>query len=174
MKKIAFAAAMLSAVVAAAGAPAAGTALYPHAYSTRITGATPSLLNGTWRLAIQKTAFAVTKTAPLRSQAPSRSPETRSPSMTSGRSPAAAPRSTHVHVEAPGATLTLTRVNDSCVGRRTVFTHSFTRIGAPVPNRTTSRDGSRSSPAARAGSAPRRGARLRAGGAEVAVFDRGR
>ncbi len=131
MKKIAFAAAMLSAVVAAAGAPAAGTALYPHAYSARITGATPSLLNGTWRLAIQRTAFAVTKNGAA---------------AIAGSVQIAGNKITFHDIGGPlacrgaqvngtytwklrGATLTLTRVNDSCVGRRTVFTHSFTRIG---------------------------------------------
>jgi hypothetical protein len=59
LKKIALAATI--AAFLATSAQAAAPTLYPHVYSTRITGVTPAALNGTWNLSLQRTVFLVNK-----------------------------------------------------------------------------------------------------------------
>jgi hypothetical protein len=59
VKKIAFVATI--AALLATPAQAAAPTLYPHIYSTKVTGARPAALNGTWNLSIQRTVFLVNK-----------------------------------------------------------------------------------------------------------------
>ena len=130
MKKIAPVTAIAAALLATAAHAAAPT-LYPHVYSTRITGASPAALNGTWNLSLQRTVFLVNK-----GSAPA----------VAGRLTIAGNKITFHDTGGPfackgaqavgtytwklqGTKLTLTEVHDTCAGRplilnRRVFTRA--------------------------------------------------
>jgi hypothetical protein len=132
MKSIPFVtAALVPAAAAAASAPAGSAAsIAPHVYSTKITRATPAVLNGTWRLTVRQSAFAVTK-----GSAPA----------VSGTVRIAGTRITFHDLAGPfacrgaqaagvytwrlaGRRLTLTAVHEPCTGRKTILTKPFTRV----------------------------------------------
>ena len=126
MKKIALTLTLVTVLAAPAAASAGG--LWPHVYSTKITGATPAVLNGTWRLSLQKAAFSVTKGGAA---------------ALSGSLTIAGNRVTFRDLAGPFACRgsqvtgtytwrlqgnTLTPVSDKCTGRRTILTRPFTLV----------------------------------------------
>src|SRR3954453_9676641 len=119
-------------VVAAAGLAAAAVAsagLAPATYMTKVTGATPAVLNGTWRLTVTKKRFTITRN--------------RQPAL-AGSVAISAKRVTFHDLTGPfrctgsqavgtyawrlrGKSLTLTVVKDACSGRKAILTNGFTR-----------------------------------------------
>jgi hypothetical protein len=129
MKRTALAAVTLAAAVTA-GSALAATGLWPHVYSTRIAGSQIAPLNASWRIALQQHAFSLTRNGAI---------------AVSGSVRIAGNRITFHDLAGPlsckgaqaagtytwrlaGAKLTLTRVTDSCVGRRTVLSYPFKRV----------------------------------------------
>jgi hypothetical protein len=112
-----------TAVAAAAAGPAPGT------YVTKLSGATPPVLNGTWRLTLSQKHFAITKN---RQPALAGSVATTLRKITfhdlSGPyrctgSQAIGTYAWHLR----GKSLTFTVVKDACVGRKAILTHGFTK-----------------------------------------------
>jgi len=130
VKKIALAAVVLVAGTAASAAPAAGPGLSPHIYVAKIAGAKPTLLNGTWRLAINSRGFSVNKDGRAAVIGRVRITGNRV-TFQDGTGPLAcegAQKSGTYTWRVAGKRLSFTRVKDSCVGRRTVFAHAFTVV----------------------------------------------
>jgi hypothetical protein len=131
MKRILTVATPVVAAVAAASALGAGAAgIAPHVYSTKITGATPAVLNGTWRLSVNRTSFAVTK-----GRAPAISGSVRIAGNRITFHDLAGPfacrgaQATAVYGwRVAGARLTLTAAREPCAGRKSVLTRPFTRV----------------------------------------------
>jgi hypothetical protein len=132
MKSITFAAAVLTAVVVAvAPAQAARAAsIAPHVYSTKISGATPAVLNGTWRLTVRSTGFSVTKGSALAVLGSVRIAGKRITFHDLGGPFACrGARATGVYTwRIAGTRLTLTAVREPCSGRKTILTKPFTRV----------------------------------------------
>jgi hypothetical protein len=130
VKKIALVTAIAAALLATAAQAAAPT-LYPHVYSTRITGVSPAALNGTWNLSLQRTVFLVNKG---------------SAAAVAGRLTIAGSKITFHDTGGPlackgsqaigaytwrlqGTKLTLTRARDTCAGRPLILDKRvFTRV----------------------------------------------
>lgn len=124
---VALAAAIVTAAPAV-GSPAAS--IGPHVYSTTIAGAKPAVLDGTWRLTVNRKSFSVAKGAAL---------------AVAGRAQVAGNRITFHDLNGPfacrgaqatgvyswrvsGKRLTLTAVREPCAGRKTILTKPFTRV----------------------------------------------
>jgi hypothetical protein len=125
---------ILALVVAAATAlPALGAhsaAISPHAYSTKITGAAPAVLNGTWRLTVRQTTYAVTKGSSLAVSGSARIAGNRITFHDlAGPFACRGAQATGVYTwRIVGKSLTLTAVKEPCAGRKTVLTKRFTRV----------------------------------------------
>ena len=134
MRRITLAAVATAVVLAAVtAAPATGSptvSIGPHVYSTRIVGATPAVLDGTWRLTVNRRSFSVAKGATL---------------AVSGTARIVGNRITFHDLDGPftcrgaqatgvyswrvsGKRLSLTAVREPCTGRKTILTKPFTRI----------------------------------------------
>jgi len=127
--------AALSALVVAAVAamPAAGTpaaAIGPHVYSTKIVGATPAVLNGTWRLTVNRKSFSVAKGTMFAVSGTARIVANRiTLHDLAGPFSCRGAQATGVYSwRISGKRLTLTAVREPCAGRRTILTKPFTRI----------------------------------------------
>ena len=132
LKSIAFATAAVAATISAAAYAQAGGAagIAPHVYSTKIMGATPAVLNGTWRLSVRPTAFSVTKGAAL---AVSGSVRIAGNRITfhdlSGSFACRGAQAKGIYAwKVTGNHLTLTAVREPCGGRKTILTKPFTRV----------------------------------------------
>lgn len=131
-KSIAFATAAVAAAAALAAPVQAGTtaAIAPHAYSTKISGAVPAALNGTWRLTVRPTTFAVAKGSTL---AVSGSVRIAGNRITfhdlGGPFSCRGAQATGVYAwKVAGTRLALTAVREPCAGRKTILTKPFTRV----------------------------------------------
>jgi predicted ABC-type sugar transport system permease subunit len=134
MRRFALGALLTAAVVAAvtaASAPASRAAsIGPHVYSTKIAGAKPAVLNGTWRLTVNRKSFSVARGTTF---------------AVSGTARIVGNRITIHDVDGPlacrgaqatgvyswrisGKRLTLTAVREPCAGRKTILTRPFTQI----------------------------------------------
>jgi hypothetical protein len=128
--KIALAAAVLATAICVGTAASSGQALYPHLYRAKITRSKIGLLNATWLLSIQKTVFGLKRNGGT---------------AVVGSVAIAGNRITFHDIGAPlachgaqvngsytwrvvGTKLTFTRLNDACIGRRSVLAFPFTRI----------------------------------------------
>jgi hypothetical protein len=131
MKSIAVATAALAVAATVAAARAGNAAsIAPHVYSTKISGAAPAVLNGTWRLAVRSTAFSVTKGA---TPAVSGSVRIAGNRITfhdlGGPFACRGTQATGVYGwRIAGTRLTLTAVREPCAGRKTILTKPFTRV----------------------------------------------
>jgi hypothetical protein len=134
MKTITLAGASLAvaAVLIPAGAAlAARTAsIAPHVYSTKIAGARPAVLDGTWRLTVKGSSFSVAKGASL---AVSGSVKIAGNRITfrdlAGPFACRGAQSTAVYgYRIAGKRLTLTAVREPCAGRKTILTKPFTVV----------------------------------------------
>ena len=120
------------ALAAVAATPATGSAaaIGPHVYSTKIVGAKPAVLNGTWRLTVNRRSFSVARGTML---------------AVSGTARIVGNRITFHDLDGPfscrgaqatgvyswrvsGKRLTLTAFREPCAGRRTILTKPFTQI----------------------------------------------
>lgn len=127
---------ILVAVVAAASATAtsalgAAQGLSPGAFTTRIAGAKPAALNGTWILAMTGPAFNLIRnktTAATGAVTVSGSKITFKDLFGPYRCLGSQATGTYTW-KLKGKTLTLKPVKDSCAGRKAVLSHPFTRIG---------------------------------------------
>lgn len=117
-------------VLAATALGARGTSIAPHVYSTKIAGATPAVLNGTWRLSMNRTAFSVTKGASLAVGGSVKIVGNRITFHDIGGPFAChGAQATGVYsYRIAGKRLTLTAVKEPCAGRKTILTKPFTRI----------------------------------------------
>jgi hypothetical protein len=132
VKSIALATAAFAAAILVAGsAYAAGTpTIASHVYSARITGATPPVLNGVWRLAVRPAAFSVTKGSALAVAGSVRIAGNRI-TFHDLRGPFACrgAQATAVYSwRLSGTRLSLTAVREPCAGRKTILTKPFTRV----------------------------------------------
>jgi hypothetical protein len=124
-------AALVAAAAAAAPAPAGSAAsIAPHVYATKITGATPAVVNGTWRLTVDPTAFSVTKGTALAVVGSARIAGNRITFRdVAGRFASRGAQATAVYSwRVTGTRLTLTAVREPCTGRKTILTKRFIRV----------------------------------------------
>ena len=129
MKRIAIAAVVIVGTAASA-APAAAPRLSPHVYVAKITGANPAVLNATWRMAINRPLFSVTRNGrgAVIGQVRITGNRVTFQDGTGSYACRGAQKSGTYTWRIVGKRLTLTRVRDSCVGRRIVFAHAFTVV----------------------------------------------
>jgi hypothetical protein len=126
----AVATAVALAAVTAAPATGSAAAIGPHVYSTRIVGATPAVLDGTWRLTVNRRSFSVAKGAMLAVSGTARIVGNRITFHDlGGPFSCRGAQATGVYSwRVSGKRLTLTAVREPCTGRRTILTKPFTRI----------------------------------------------
>jgi hypothetical protein len=111
-------------------AASAAVGLSPGVYVTRVTGATPAPLNGTWRLGFKGTHFTITRNG---------KPAAAGRATISGRRVVF--RDTAGSYRCPPSqavgtyrwslrrsSLTLSVVRDDCSGRKAILTNGFTRV----------------------------------------------
>ncbi len=130
MKKLASAAAILAAAIPVGSAAAGSPGLSPHVYQVKIAGGNPAVLNGTWRLAIDKPGFSLTKNGAAAVVGTVQLTGNRV-TFRDGAGPLAcrgSQRSGTYTWRVTGRRLTLGRVHDTCVGRRIVLAHALMRL----------------------------------------------
>jgi hypothetical protein len=121
----------LAALAALAASPALGAGgLSPGVYVTKVTGATPLTLNGTWRLAFVGSHFSIKRNGKA---------------AVAGLATISGKRVTFRDMSGPyrctgsqavgtyrwsrsGKSLTLTVIRDACSGRKAILTNGFTRL----------------------------------------------
>ena len=130
MKKLACAAMLAVTMLATTVASAAAPTLAPHVYGVKITGAAVPAFNATWLLGLKQTSFQLARNNAV---------------VVSGTAKITGNKVTFHDVSGPlactgaqasgtyawrlrGTKLTLTRVSDSCAGRRTILAVVFVRI----------------------------------------------
>jgi hypothetical protein len=127
---IAFVALAATAVTAtpALGSPVAS--IGPHVYSTKIVGAKPALLNGTWRLTVNRKSFSVAKGTAFAVSGTARIVGNRITFHDlAGPFSCRGAQATGVYSwRVSGKRLTLTAVREPCAGRKTILTKPFTRV----------------------------------------------
>ena len=137
MRRITLGAALAALTLGAAAAAAAPRAVAgraasigPHVYSTRLAGATPAVLNGTWRLTINRRSFSVARGAALAVSGTARIAGNRITFHDlAGPFSCRGAQATAVYAwRVGGNRLTLIPVREPCAGRRTILTRPFTRI----------------------------------------------
>jgi hypothetical protein len=127
------AAAAAVALAAVTAAPATGSPtayIGPHVYSTKIVGATPAVLDGSWRLTVNRRSFSVTKGATLAVSGTARIVGNRITFHDLGGTfSCRGAQATGVYSwRLSGKRLTLTAVREPCTGRETILTEPLTRI----------------------------------------------
>jgi hypothetical protein len=117
-------------MICVGSASPSGQALYPHLYSTKITGSKIGLLNATWQLSIRKTVFGLKRnggTAVVGSVVIAGNRIT----FHDFGGPLAC-RGAQINGsytwKVTGTKLAFGRLSDSCIGRRGVLAHTLTRI----------------------------------------------
>jgi len=120
------------ALAAVAATPATGSAaaIGPHVYSTKIVGATPAVLDGTWRLTVNRRSFSVAKGTMFAVSGTARIVGNRITFHDlGGPFSCRGAQATGVYSwRVSGKRLTLTAVREPCAGRKTILTKPFTRI----------------------------------------------
>ncbi len=125
------ASALFATTVTAAPALGSRTAsIGPHVYSTKIGGAKPAVLDGTWRLTINRRSFSVAKGTMLAVSGTARIVGNRITFHDlGGPFSCRGAQATGVYSwRASGKRLTLTAVREPCAGRRTILTKPFMQI----------------------------------------------
>ncbi|HZT44895.1 MAG TPA: hypothetical protein VFA24_01845 [Gaiellaceae bacterium] len=132
MNRIAIGTAALVAATTVAGPALAAdaAAIAPHVWSARITGASPAVLNGTWRLSIKGGTFAVAKGTALAVGGTVRIAGSRVTFRDLGGPFACrGAQATGVYRwRVNGKRLTMAAVSERCAGRKTILTRPFTRV----------------------------------------------
>jgi len=129
MKRMLFGAVVVAGALAV-GQALASTGLWPHVYTTRITGATPAALNGTWRLSVGPASYAITKNGRLAvgGTATYAGHHVTLHDLTgSYRCRGSQAVGTYAW-SVLGNKLTLRVVKDACSGRKAILTNGFTRV----------------------------------------------
>jgi hypothetical protein len=124
------AAAAFAAVTAAPATGSPAASIGPHVYSTKIVGAKPAVLDGTWRLTVNRRSFSVAKGTTLAVSGTARIVGNRitfhdlgGPFSCQGA------QATGVYSwRVSGKRMTLNAVREPCAGRKTILTKPFTRI----------------------------------------------
>ena len=120
------------ALAAVTATPATGStaAIGPHVYSTKIVGATPAVLDGTWRLTVNRRSFSVAKGTMFAVSGTARIVGNRITFHDlGGPFSCRGAQATGVYSwRVSGKRLTLTAVREPCTGRKTILTKPFTRI----------------------------------------------
>jgi len=126
----AVATAVALAAVTAAPATGSAAAIGPHVYSTKIVGATPAVLDGTWRLTVNRRSFSVAKGTMFAVSGTARIVGNRITFHDlGGPFSCRGAQATGVYSwRVSGKRLTLTAVREPCTGRKTILTKPFTRI----------------------------------------------
>ena len=126
----ALATAVALAAVTAAPATGSAAAIGPHVYSTKIVGATPAVLDGTWRLTVNRRSFSVAKGTMFAVSGTARIVGNRITFHDlGGPFSCRGAQATGVYSwRVSGKRLTLTAVREPCTGRKTILTKPFTRI----------------------------------------------
>jgi hypothetical protein len=114
-------------------APAVGSSsasIGPHVYSTKIVGARPAVLDGTWRLTVNRRSFSVAKGTTLAVSGTARIVGNRITFHDlGGPFSCRGTQATGIYSwRLTGKRLTLTAVREPCGGRKTILTKPFTRI----------------------------------------------
>jgi hypothetical protein len=127
---VVLAAILLTAVTAAPAVGSRAASIGPHVYSTKIVGAKPALLDGTWRLTVNRRSFSVAKGTTLAVSGTARIVGNRITFHDlGGPFSCRGAQATGVYSwRVSGKRLTLTAVREPCTGRRTILTKPFTRI----------------------------------------------
>jgi hypothetical protein len=127
---VVLAATLLAAVTAAPAVGSRAASIGPHVYSTKIVGAKPALLDGTWRLTVNRRSFWVAKGTTLAVSGTARIVGSRITFHDlGGPFSCRGAQATAVYSwRVSGKHLTLTAVREPCAGRRTILTKPFTRI----------------------------------------------
>ena len=127
---VVLAATLLAAVTAAPAVGSRAASIGPHVYSTKIVGAKPALLDGTWRLTVNRRSFSVAKGAMLAVSGTARIVGNRITFHDLGGpfSCRGAQATGLYSWRVSGKRLTLTAVREPCAGRKTILTKPFTRI----------------------------------------------
>ena len=127
---VALAATLLTAVTVAPAVGSRAASIGPHVYTTKIVGAKPALLDGTWRLTVNRRSFSVAKGTTLAVSGTARIVGNRIAFHDlAGPFSCRGAQATAVYSwRVSGKRLTLTAVREPCAGRRTILTKPFTRI----------------------------------------------
>lgn len=126
MSKVLVLAALVAGLAATVAAASVGL---PGTYVTRVTGATPSALNGTWRLAVTRTRYGITRNgrpAVAGSVALSSKRITFHDRAGLYRCEPSQAVGTYAW-SLRGKNLTLRVVKDACSGRKAILTNGFTK-----------------------------------------------
>jgi hypothetical protein len=129
VKKLACAA-VLAGLVAAGSAGAAGSALAPHVYGVKISGASVPLFNATWLLGIARSSFKLSRNGKVVVSGTAKISGNRITFRDSSGSLACKPSEgagAYTWVRA-GKKLTFTKVSDRCVGRRLILSVPYTFV----------------------------------------------
>jgi hypothetical protein len=123
-------AATLLAVMATPALGSSAASISPHVYSTKIVGAQPAVLDGTWRLTVNRRNFSVAKGTTLAVSGTARIVGNRITFHdVGGPFSCRGAQATAVYSwRVSGKRLTLSVVREPCSGRRTILTKPFTRI----------------------------------------------
>jgi hypothetical protein len=130
VKKLAIATAC-AATMLGATASAAGPALYPHTWRTKITGAPVAALNATWLLTINRTAFTVKRNGKIAVTGAAKvdGNKLKLRDLTGPFRCRGAALSTGGYSWAiQGNKLRFTRLDDKCRGRSTLLRATYTRV----------------------------------------------
>jgi hypothetical protein len=126
MKRIAFAVTLVASLVLACSALAAGG--LTGTYKTTITGS--KHFNGTWTLQFtKKGAYTVKENGEVMVNGSFTSTDSKLTFLKGDKGPGACPGVGKYQWDLTGKTLKFTRISDSCSGRRTVLSHTFTKAG---------------------------------------------
>ena len=127
---VVLAATLLAAVTAAPAVGSRAASIGPHVYSTKIVGAKPALLDGTWRLTVNRRSFSVAKGTMFAVSGTARIVGNRITFHDLGGpfSCRGAQATGLYSWRVSGKRLTLTAVREPCAGRRTILTKPFTQI----------------------------------------------
>ena len=127
---VVLAATLLAAVTAAPAVGSRAASIGPHVYSTKIVGAKPALLDGTWRLTVNRRSFSVAKGTMFAVSGTARIVGNRITFHDlGGPFSCRGAQATGVYSwRVSGKRLTLTDVREPCTGRKTILTKPFTRI----------------------------------------------
>jgi len=124
MKRFAFAAILAMSLVLACSAVAAGG--LSGTYKTKITGS--KQFNGTWTLQFKKDgAYSVKHNGRVEVTGTFTSTDSKLTFLKGDKGPGACPGAGKYEWDLTGKKLKLTRISDSCSGRRTVLSHTLTK-----------------------------------------------
>jgi hypothetical protein len=121
---------LAAALAGTSTAASSATGLWPHVYSATITGAPAAPLNATWRISILRTSFATTRNGAAAAAGSVQILGNRITFRDVG-GPLACRGAQAVGAytwRVSGSNLSFARVKDTCVGRRTILAHVFTRV----------------------------------------------